>query len=141
MARVLFVQNNGINESLALTEVAAVLNRAGHRYRLFLEDEERDLTGEIAAFNPNVAILPCHVAGHQEALRFAEQIKGIHPNCVVVLAGTHATFDPELALRPEVDGVCVGEADEALLELCGRIDADEDWRDSPNLAVEQDGAL
>ena len=39
--RILFLQDNGINESLALTELSAYLKSAGHTTELFLEREEK----------------------------------------------------------------------------------------------------
>ena len=139
MSRVLFLQNNGINESLALTELSAMLHRGGHQTRLLLEDEERSFEKEIAGQNAEIAILPCHVAGHEEALRYARLIKNYAPNCLVVLAGTHATFDPDLALDAHVDAVCIGEADAALLEFCNRVSNGQDWRESPNIAFDDGG--
>ena len=139
MSRVLFLQNNGINESLALTELSAMLHRGGHQTRLLLEDEERSFEKEIAGQNAEIAILPCHVAGHEEALRYARLIKNYAPNCLVVLAGTHATFDPDLALDAHVDAVCIGEADAALLEFCNRVSNGQDWRENPNIAFDDGG--
>ena len=139
MSRVLFLQNNGINESLALTEVSAMLQRGGHDVLLLLEDEERRLPQQILSYGPQIAIVPCHVAGHEEALRYAHLIKSSIPDCLVVLAGTHATFDPELAAEPSVDAVCIGEADTALLDLCNRVDRGKDWREAPNLAFDEGG--
>jgi anaerobic magnesium-protoporphyrin IX monomethyl ester cyclase len=139
MSKVLFVQNSGINESLALTELSASLGQAGHTTRLFLADEERDLSGELQALQADVAILPCHVAGHEEALAYAELIKKIAPDCLVVLAGTHATFDPDLALESSVDAVCIGEADGALVAFCDAVENGSDWREGPNLAFDDHG--
>jgi radical SAM superfamily enzyme YgiQ (UPF0313 family) len=139
MARVVFVQNSGINESLALTDLSASLIAAGHSTRLFLAEEESHLDGELAALKAQVAILPCHVAGHEQALAYAAQIKRIAPDCLVVFAGTHATFDPELALDPHVDAVCIGEADHALVEFCNAVEAGADWRECPNIAYEDGG--
>jgi len=139
MARVIFVQNSGINESLALTELSASLLGSGHSTRLFLAEEERDLNGELAAQNAQVAVLPCHVAGHEEALRYATQIKRINSNCLVVMAGTHATFDPEMALHQDVDAVCIGEADLALTAFCDAVESGTDWRECPNIAFNNGG--
>jgi radical SAM superfamily enzyme YgiQ (UPF0313 family) len=139
MAKVVFVQNSGINESLALTELSASLQREGHAVRLFLAEEEQDLAGELRVMQAQVAILPCHVAGHEEALAYAECIKANTPDCLVVLAGTHATFDPDLALKSCVDAVCIGEADGALVAFCNAVENGTDWREGPNLAFNQNG--
>jgi anaerobic magnesium-protoporphyrin IX monomethyl ester cyclase len=139
--RVLFVQDSGINESLALTDLSAVLRAAGHEVWLVLGDEVRDLGRSIRRFDPDLAIIPCPVAGHDRALQDAAAVRRASPEAFVLLGGTHATFTPELALRPEVDAVCIGESDGAVPELADRIERSLDWRDVRNLAVEVDGEL
>lgn len=139
--RVLFIQDSGINESLALTDLGAILRAAGHRVSLVLGDEVRDLDRVLRRLDPDVAIIPCPVAGHERALQDAARVRRVLPEAFVLLGGTHATFTPELALRPEVDAVCVGEADGAVPELLQRLEKGRDWKDVANLAVEVDGKL
>ena len=139
--RTLFLQDTGINESLALTDLSAVLRMAGHRVDLQLADEEKNPTRWIRRFDPDVVSIPCPVAGHEEALQAAALVRNVCPDAFVLMGGTHATFTPELALRPEVDAVCVGEADGAVPELLDRLERGIDWQDVRNLAVEIDGEL
>ena len=139
MARVLFVQDSGINESLALTELSSALSAAGHETRLLLGDEERQLRRRIRAFSPELCIIPCPVAGHERALLDARRVRQSAPDCPIVLGGTHATFHPELIERAEVDVVCIGEAELPLVELARRVDSGEGWRDIPGLVLQVDG--
>ncbi len=137
----LFLQDNGLNQSLALAEFGAVLRAAGHRVELLLGDEERHLRSAIRRTDADIAVIPCPVAGHQRALRDANLLKAVLPECLVVLAGTYATFHPELALREEVDAVCIGEAEGAVLELATRVAMGRDWADVPNLCIDSGGTL
>ncbi|MEC8422960.1 MAG: cobalamin-dependent protein, partial [Myxococcota bacterium] len=115
--RIVFLQDTAVNESLALTELSAVLQRGGHTTRLYLGDEEPELDTLLRDYDPDLAIIPCHVAGHLVALGFADRVKRVKPGCVVALGGTHVTFDPGLARHPSVDVTCVGECEGAFLDL------------------------
>ena len=139
--RILFLQDSAINESLALCDVSACLKQAGHETLLLLEDEEKDLGGSIRAWDAALTLIPCHVTGHQVALRLARAAKRARPGTLVAMGGTHVTFEPDLALHGEVDVVVVGEAEGAVVELADRMVAGQGWTDVANLAYARDGAL
>ena len=141
MARVLFLQDSGINESLALTELSGWLKARGHETYLLLSEEEKDLGQAISGWRPQLAVVPCHVAAHTVALGLAEQVKQAVSDCTVVLAGTHATFEPELVRHGCVDAVCVGEAEHAIAEMGTCIDAGESFDEVPNLCLCREGKL
>lgn len=55
-----------------------------------------------------------------------------------ILGGVFATFAPKLALTfPEIDIVCKGEGEDALLTLCERLEKGQDYEDIPNLWVKK----
>lgn len=139
MLNILFIQDNVINESLALTELGGALRDAGHHVRLVLTDHERDADAEIRRLDPALAVIPCPVTGHEIALAHARRIKRVAPRCVVVLGGTHATLSPEIVEQPDVDAICQGEADAAIVTLADRIAHGRDWADVPNLVLQRDG--
>jgi anaerobic magnesium-protoporphyrin IX monomethyl ester cyclase len=141
MLNVMFLQDNGINESLGVTDLAAVLTAEGHRVELVLGDEEKNLRRRLRASAPDLVVVPCPVAGHERALSDAQLVKELHPDCVTVLGGTYATFSPDLARLPQVDTVCIGEAEGAVVELAERISGKESYDDVANLVVERDGEL
>lgn len=139
--RIVFLQDTAVNESLALTEVSAVLKQAGHTTRLYLGDEEPDLPALLRDYDPDLAIIPCHVAGHLVALGFADLVKQVKPSCVVAMGGTHVTFDPGLAKHPSVDVTCVGEAEGAFLDLANALQRGDGWEGIANLCYEEEGRL
>jgi radical SAM superfamily enzyme YgiQ (UPF0313 family) len=134
MVRVLFLQDNAINESLALAEVSAVLRAGGHATQLLLADEESKLGQSIQSWDPALVVIPCSIANHETALDLASQAKAAVPEAHVLLGGTHATFEPEIALHDAVDSVCVGEAELSVRDLAAALDAGTDWKQIPNLA-------
>lgn len=139
--RILFLQDSAINESLALCELSGVLKAAGHETRLLLGDEESDLDGQIRKYDPQLTILPCSVAGHRWPIWAAAKVKSLLPRCVTAMGGTHVTFSPELALDPNIDATCVGEAEGAMVDLADRISRGVDWSDISNLCFSRDGTL
>ncbi len=138
--RVLFLQDNAINESLALTEVGGCLKAAGHDTLLLLSDEEPRLEDRISAWRPGLTVVPCSVAGLESAEDLARRAKRAGAG-FVVMAGTHATLDTEVARLPDVDAVCVGEAERPLVALADRLQASEPWQDLPSMAYEQEGEV
>ena len=135
MARILFLQDSGINESLAVTELSAWLKREGHHTHLLLEEEEPQLDAEIRRYDPDVAIIPCHIAGHTTAFRLAEATKRAS-SAVTVLGGTHATFDPDIVKRPEVDFGVRGEAEAPLTQLLEALGGSGGYEDIAGLVYE-----
>ncbi len=138
--RVLFLQDSAINESLALTEASGCLLAAGHQTRLLLSDEEPELGRRIAEWDPALTVVPCSVAGVETARSLAQQARRAG-STFVLMAGTHATLDTSIAKLPEVDAVCVGEAERPLLDLADRLQAGASWWEVPSLAFERNGAV
>lgn len=71
----------------------------------------------------------------------SDQIKELR--APVIVGGVFATFAPHLAIRnPLVDMVCVGEGENALRDLCKRIEEGRNWNDVTNLWTKQpDGSI
>lgn len=114
---VLFLQDNGINESLILTEVSAYLRACGHRSSLLLEREERDWAGAIERANADLIVVPASVLAHNWALGTCRFLKQRFPGIPKVLAGSHPTFYPDILKFDDVEMIIVGEAEYALVDL------------------------
>lgn len=140
--------------AFGLRTIAAHLKRNGHRVRMvFLPDPCGD---EFAPgrrrYAPEVldALVPlCADSGlvgvtlmtnyFDAAREITARLRGAVP-APVIWGGVHPTIRPEECLAL-ADLVCVGEGEDALLELVGRLEAGTSYRDVPNLWLRQDGAL
>ena len=73
------------------------------------------------------------------AVQITEKIKsGV--DAPVIWGGIHATVRPEESLE-HADMVCVGEGEEAILELASRIDRDESFFDVQNIWIKKKGMI
>lgn len=131
--RALFLQDNGINESLLLCELSAVLRAAGHRTAVLLEREERDLRAAVEAWSPDLILLPTSIRGHAWVLSTCRRLERWLPDVPRVLAGSHPTFFPDILDFDEVPMIIVGEAEHATLELLDALAGRRPLRNIANL--------
>ncbi len=123
---------------LGLGSIAAVLRREGldatvvnmsawswARIARFLTDERPDLLG-VSTFTFN----------RHEAMRVARLARRVHPECLIVAGGPHATHLPHHLLEryPAVDLVVRGEGEMALLDLARAHRAGDLPGDLPRIA-------
>lgn len=63
---------------------------------------------------------------------------------LIIAGGVHCTLAKEKVLHdyPIIDGICIGEGDFPLIELCKKLDANEDYFSSPNFYFKKkDGSI
>lgn len=70
-------------------------------------------------------------------------LRHVHYDVPVIVGGVHATIATDDCMaQKEVDMACVGEGDEALLELCNRMERGEDYYNIPSLCFRMpDGSI
>ncbi|MDE3192640.1 MAG: radical SAM protein [Chloroflexota bacterium] len=124
---------------------ASFVRERGHDVALFdamLADGTREWSSAVASAAPDVAVIyedsfnyltkMCLLRMRDAALEMAAAARS--RGCVVVVAGSDATDDPELYLRGGVDYALSGEGEVTLAELLGRISAGAAVGDVPGLA-------
>ncbi len=139
--KVLFVQDNAINESLALTELAGLLRKQGHDYDVLIEREERGLLQSAVSYSPSIAIVPTSITKPQWGIAAAKKIKSVLPNAVCILTGTHPTFFPDVIHNEGVDAILRGEVDHAIPEFLRRLGSDDDITAVPGMWVKYRGDI
>lgn len=66
-------------------------------------------------------------------------VSGLNRSVPVIFGGVHAIFNPDwLIHRDEVDMVCIGEGEAALVELCKRLMDGRSYNDIENLWIKND---
>ncbi len=132
--RVLFIQNNGIQESIGVANLSGILKANSHETDLLLVSHTPDLISAIKKIDPDLIALSALTGVHQSLETMAEQIKK-HLKVPIIMGGPHATYSPEVILKPGIDIICRGEGEEAMLELADRMEAGRDYSDIANLHV------
>jgi len=93
------------------------------------------------AFNPDLVAIGSLTNLWPFASKMAEKLKQALGKPILV-GGHHAQALPDYILQnPNVDMVCIGEGELAMVELARRMQAGEDYTDIPTLWVKQNGII
>jgi len=103
-----------------------------------------DIKIKVDAFQPDLIAISSTEDMWQLGMMLLEGVQDykIKNNIPVIAGGVFPTFAPEIAIKNNlVDMVCVGEGENALLDLCYRIGNGKSYDNVTNLWVKRDGTL
>jgi anaerobic magnesium-protoporphyrin IX monomethyl ester cyclase len=132
--RVLFIQNNGIQESIGVANLSGILKANGHETDLLLVSHTPDLIDRIRAYEPGLIAFSALTGVHHSLEKLAVVIKR-HVSIPIIVGGPHPTYSPEMILSPGIDVICRGEGELAMLELADTMQRDGDITSIRNLHV------
>jgi anaerobic magnesium-protoporphyrin IX monomethyl ester cyclase len=120
---------------LGLGYLAAVLEK--NQYKVDVIDCQvlgisyEKVKSELCKRKPNLVGITSTTLTYKSALRVAKIAKEVHPSCLTVLGGVHATFWDDKALQecPYLDVVVRKEGENTILELAERLEAGKAFRD------------
>jgi len=141
MGRLLFIQDNGVNENLGVMSIAGVLKAHGHQVDLILTDEHpKNYPDLIESWHPDLIAFSFMTGNREWAYATAQVLKEkLHKP--IIMGGVHPTLFPEDIDPRYVDYICVGEGEYPVLELMNAIDAGEDGSQIHNLWVGKNGTV
>src|SRR5215813_5955006 len=114
--KTLFIQNNGIQESIGVANLSGVLKANGHETDLLLVSHTPDLIAAIRKYDPGLIAFSALTGVHHSLEKLAVFIKQ-HLNIPIIVGGPHPTYSPEMVFGPGIDIICRGEGELAMLEL------------------------
>jgi radical SAM superfamily enzyme YgiQ (UPF0313 family) len=132
--RVLFIQNNGIQESIGIANLSGILKANGHEAELLLVSHTRNLMHAIAAYDPGLIAFSALTGVHHSIERLALSIKR-RRRVPIIVGGPHPTYSPEMVASPGIDMICRGEGELAMLELADTMEHGGDVTRIRNLHV------
>lgn len=132
--KVLFIQNNGIQESIGVANLSGILKANGHQTELMLVSHTPDLMDAIRAYDPGLIAFSALTGVHRSLEELAVRIKQ-HMDVPIIVGGPHPTYSPDMIERPGIDIICRGEGELALLELADAMSHDRDVTGIRNLSV------
>lgn len=140
--KIVFINDNGINESLPMTEISAVLKGSGFETDLFIQkDEGKRFFKNISQIKPNAFVVPFDVMGQIWSINMTNELKKRWREIPVVAVGTYATLFPDVLSQCDADVLCRGEAEYALGELFTKMRGNENYDDVKNLWIKRDGGI
>jgi radical SAM superfamily enzyme YgiQ (UPF0313 family) len=132
---VLFIQNNALDESQALIDLAAYLEAHGHRCSLLLDREETDLAHSTRAAQPELILIACSMLNHWWARNAAKRLQNAL-DVPIVMAGTGPTLYPDMLSDTRLTAIIRGEAEAPMVALVDALESgacDTDITDIPGL--------
>jgi len=137
-------------ESVGLEYIGALLKQHGHEVELVFDpgfddntyfkfaplkvlNREKRLLQRAREFDPDIIMFSCPTNYYPHVKRMARLFREF-TDVPIVIGGPHTSAIPEYVLgNPDVDIVCIGEGEEATLELVTKMEAGEDYTDVQNL--------
>jgi anaerobic magnesium-protoporphyrin IX monomethyl ester cyclase len=117
---------DGASIPFGIATIASVLKNAGHDVELLVFTSDTPISETlgpfIQRFRPQLFCLTAVSTQFPLMRAIAEEIKKFDPTIYIALGGAHASLMPEEAIAcPFIDAVCVGEGDQAIVELAAQI--------------------
>ena len=103
-----------------------------------------DVKKQIDKFKPDLLALSCTEDMWELGVEILKEIKFYKDKfkTPVICGGVFATFAPEIVIKEDlVDIVCVGEGENALVDLCKKLENKEDYSDLTNCWIKKDGKI
>ncbi|MZH03450.1 MAG: B12-binding domain-containing radical SAM protein [Nitrospinae bacterium] len=116
----------------------------GKGIRLRTSDWKKDFNEQLTRFKPDLIALSVTESMWNLGMKVVEEAREykVENKVPVIVGGVFPTFAPHLVVKEElIDLVCVGEGENAIIDLCEKIEKKEGYSDVTNLWVKKDGKL
>lgn len=133
--KVLFIQQD-VFKAYGLMLLSSILKNAGHKVEILIDSLEKNLFGKIKKINPDVIAFSLVSTRWDWMSDLAKRIK-LKFNKPILVGGPHPTFFPEIIQKEFIDIVCIGEGEEATLELFNNLERGKSIRKIKNLWVKE----
>lgn len=101
-----------------------------------------ELEREIESFKPDLIAMSAADPNYIFGLELLGRAKRVNQDIITIVGGPTATYAPEDVITEDcVDIVCVGEGEEAVSELCDKMQNNEDIKDVKNLWIKKNGKV
>jgi len=117
--------------------LSSVLERCGHTVE-HVENNYESIKKELKKEIPTVVGFSMHIFSAAHLIKTNRRIKDDF-DVLTLCGGPQATFHPQLMEREPFDGLCIGEGDEALLELMNHLEEGKDIKGLRNWWIREDG--
>ena len=133
-------------EWLGIEYLSAVLEKAGHETDLafeiglegtfYFQSKKRShipIIEKIEAFNPDMVLFSSTTNIFPWVKEVASEVKR-HYKVPIIVGGIHATIQPERVISDKnIDMVCLGEGEEAIVELANKMKQGQSYHDTQNI--------
>ena len=139
MAKVLFAQEIYFPFQ-STTKLSAYLKQRGHQVDLAIGDD-RKIVKRIKESKPDLIAFSVLTPYRNHMLSATNATRKAGIKIPIIAGGYDITFLPQILEYSDLDIICRGEGEDALAELCDRIDANKDYTNISNLWVKKENEI
>lgn len=140
ITKILVIQNV-LYEFFGVMYISTALKKQGHEISVLVENYDKNIIERAAKSDAEVIAFSCTSGLHKWVLEVSRKIKKLSPNKLILVGGPHPTYFPEIINEPEVDIICLGEGEGAVVELANKLRNKEDITGIKDLWVKKDGKI
>ena len=138
--RVMFIVNDlGVNEPFGPMILSAILEKRGHATTLGALQKE-DTERKIRAWKPDLLAYSMMSVDMKDMKKFNDTLRR-KTNIFTLLGGAHATLDRSCINDPYIDAICVGEGEDAIVDVVEHLENGKSLEGIPNIMVSSDAPL
>ena len=126
-------------EPLGIMYLSTPLSQAGHRVDI-CGATDREIKRHLAGASPDIIAYSITTGAHELFLKINREIKNAH-RVFSVFGGPHPTFFPAMIDEEGVDAICVGEGEEAFVELADKLQRGDDITTVRNFHIKRDKTI
>ncbi|MFP6582952.1 MAG: radical SAM protein [Candidatus Hydrogenedentota bacterium] len=134
--KILFITNTArynFAEPLGMMTMSGVLRDAGHETK-FAPDIYGPAREILLKWKPEIVATTCTTGEHVEQMALNSRLKKARP-FFSLMGGPHPTFFPDMVTDPDIDAVCKGEGEGAILDLVTAMENNQDYTKIDNLRI------
>lgn len=103
-------------DPIGIMVLSSLAKKNGHEVYLGILNRE-EIIGKISKIKPEVVAYSATTGEHKYYLELNKIIKSRFRNIFSIMGGAHSTFYPECINESTLDAICIGEGEEAFIEL------------------------
>jgi radical SAM superfamily enzyme YgiQ (UPF0313 family) len=127
-------------ELLGVMTLSSCLKRKNHSCDIVV-GQKKAIVEKIKKFKPDFLAFSSMTIQHNWVLEITKYLRGEGMTIPIIIGGPHATFFPDIIETPQIDIVCRGEGEEALVDLLDYSDKNLDYSNIRNLWVKREDGI
>ncbi|KAF0135278.1 MAG: radical SAM protein [Candidatus Saganbacteria bacterium] len=138
--KIMFIINDlGVNEPFGPMMLSAIVKQKGHQTTLGVLQQE-NVEAKIDSWKPDMIAYSMMSVDMADMKKFNDNLR-MRKKVFTLLGGPHATLDRSCIDDPNIDAICVGEGDKAILEVVNNLEKGKSLEGIPNIMVSSDSKL
>lgn len=123
-------------DPMGIMLLSALAKERGHQTFINVLTDD-NLLPSLKEIKPNIVAYSTTTGQHNYYLRANKIVKDYSKDIFTIMGGPHTTFFPEIVVNSDLDAVCVGEGDDAWVELLDALEKRGDVNNILNIVTKE----